>query len=411
MNAAPEATTVSSTPALWIGLIAADPAQRTHWLQGALSGLNAASRDASTPAELAWSIECQEASSLLADAVQAPAAEVLLVSGDAAQLAAVEARHRRSLDVRLDAADPRSLRQLIQALHAQRDFDRAGRYGAAAGALEIGAGSLVHGLQLPFGGLSMACMQASLLTRAAEGLSERGRVVWVALIAAGLKSMSPAGRRVRPMVAIAMQGWLYALSLRALGWHAGSVALGGALIGLWAAAQGLLLQWLLLGDALNTALQVLVDEAREWISLRLSVAALIGLWLGGYALVGAVAGLAAWRRRHQPQAPPALKLPMGTPPRVWRHSLAAAFAELRRPSLWLPIALVLAALAWAGQPAESLVFLALRALSVAFVLLVLLQRVDWVGVGDFWRRRGRYGPALAWHRAMQALRGPDGRDG
>lgn len=71
---------------------------------------------------------------------------------------------------------------------------------------------------------------------------------------------------------------------------------------------------------------------------------------------------------------------------------------------------MLAALAWAGQPDEALVWVALRALLVAWVLFVLVQRLDLAALPGGLRRLGLWGPAIAWRRALARLREAPPRD-
>ena len=66
-----------------------------------------------------------------------------------------------------------------------------------------------------------------IMTFAADGLGRRQRVVWVSLLAASLKSLSPTGNRLRPMLAIALQGIFYTTAISMLGWNIAGILLGG----------------------------------------------------------------------------------------------------------------------------------------------------------------------------------------
>lgn len=311
-------------------------------------------------------------------------------------------------DVSVDAGDPSALQKLRDVLVARRDFERVGWFGALAGGLEVSAGSVVHGARIPFGGLGMATAQAAVLTRAAQPLIDRGRVVWVALLSAAIKSLSPAGQRLRPMLAIAMQGWLYARALRLLGWNLGAVATGGFLMGMWAASQGLLMQWLLVGDALAIALGKLNEEVAGLLGLQApSLALLIAGWIAAHGAVVASGTVLAWRRGAR--ALEATRLPRWfSPPAIpsrrgWGATLLQAARDMLRPTFWVPILLILGALAWAGQPNETLLWVALRALLIAWVLFVLVQRVNLPALPARLRSLGMWGPAIAWRRALARL--------
>ncbi len=321
-------------------------------------------------------------------------------------LSALETRLGRAFDAHIDVQDPHALRAIQRLLENRADFERVGWFGAAAGALEVGAGSIVHGIKLPFGGLGMVSTQCVLLTQAAEGLRQPSRVAWVAQIAAGLKALSPAGQRIRPMVAIAMQGWLYALSLRIFGFNAISVVCAGALMGAWAGSQGVLLQWLLLGGEYLAALEKIVSELNRWLEIKqLSVPLILGLYVGVHAAGAGFAGLLAWRFRRRD--PDFSKLKRGalldfSHARTQSAWLRAGL-DLLKPSFWLPLAIILAALALAGRSAESLFWLAFRALTIAWLLFALLRRIPFERSAEWLRARGFSGPAHAWSRSLEIL--------
>lgn len=294
----------------------------------------------------------------------------------------------------------------------QADEARLAGYGLAGGAVEVGAGAIVHGIDLPLGGLAMVSAQCVLLTRAAEGLHERPRVAWVGLLAAGLKALAPAGRRLRPMLAIAMQAWAYALALKLFGWNRAAVIVGGLLMGAWSGAQGLLLQWLWIGSAWFAAAEKLVAGLAGWLGTAAPpLAVLLAVYLLLHALGVALVAALAWGRRADPvtlpaAAPSALQGLLA--PRAaegWFASSWRALPELLRPGFLAPLAIVLGALAAGGNEAEALFWIALRALTVCWLLCVLLRRVDPHGLTVMLQRRGWQAPARLWERVLALLRG------
>ncbi len=309
-------------------------------------------------------------------------------------------------DTAIDASADNAEQAMLDVVAAHRDFERVGLFGAFAGGLEVSAGAVVHGANLPFGGLGMATAQAALLTRAAEPMSDRARVVWVALLSAAIKSLSPAGQRIRPMIAIAMQGWLYSRALRMFGWNLPAVASGGFLMGAWACSQGVLLQWLLVGDALIDALRILAEEAAAFLGTTAPpLAALLILWIVAHGSVVATGTALAWRRRFEdlPDRVIAFGVMQPSLDRRWRQTLVHALRELLRPAFWLPLLLILGALAWSGQPQQSLVFVALRAILIGLVLMILVQRMNLSGLPERLQKLGHWGPALAWRQALARL--------
>ncbi|MGQ0801099.1 MAG: ATP-binding protein [Pseudomarimonas sp.] len=332
-----------------------------------------------------------------------PAAVLVVVNTRRLQQVSLLLGQRFDVTINVTQAD--AMQRLRDVLIARRDFERVGWFGALAGAIEVGAGSVVHGAKLPMGGLGMATTQAAVLTRAAQPMVDRSRVAWVAVLSAAIKSLSPAGQRLRPMLAIVMQGWLYARALRVFGWNLAGVMVGGFLMGVWAGSQGLLTQWLLFGDALTTALQTVNQEATTMLGLptpRLWV--VIATWLALHGGVVATGTALAWRRPLQASTGKGLPgwfVPLSMPKRRrWGAALLHGFRDMLRPTFWVPLLLIIAALAWAGQSRESLIWVALRAMLIAWVMFVLVQRLDLPAMPGKLRQLGMWGPAIAWRRAL-----------
>lgn len=340
------------------------------------------------------------------EALLALAPAAIIIGVRAENLAAVEARIGRRFEAQVSSDDPRALATLKRLLETRADFERIGWFGAAAGALEVGAGSIVHGIKLPFGGLGMVSTQCLLLTQAAEGLRQPSRVAWVAQIASGLKALSPAGQRIRPMVAIAMQGWLYALAVRVLGWNLIGVLAAGLLMGTWAGAQGLLLQWLLVGAEYFKALEKISTELGRWLHVaNFSVIKLMAIYVGLHAGGVAIAAALAWRLRRRDPDFSKLKRAalLNFEPAGNRSVATRAFLDLMKPSFWLPLLIILGALALAGSSTESLFWLAFRALTIAWILFALLRRIPFERAAQWLAARGFTGPAHAWSRSMEIL--------
>ena len=92
----------------------------------------------------------------------------------------------------------------------QKDHtDRVGTYAANLSLIEVGLGSVVHGLKLPFGGQVLSINQCVILSHAARrlGINAKTGVFTISTIAATLKSLSPAGNKLGPMLSISMQGF------------------------------------------------------------------------------------------------------------------------------------------------------------------------------------------------------------
>jgi hypothetical protein len=308
----------------------------------------------------------------------------------------------RKFDLCIPATAPDALAQLNRACADFGEWTRVGLFGGAAGGLEMTVGAALHAAQIPLRGLAMSSLQAAMMVFAGAGLGSPGRVVWVPFISGGLKALSPAGNRVRPMLAIVMQGLLFGASVQVLGWNFFALGLGGALVGTWAALQGILLQYLLLGSELVSA----YDTVVLWLADRWQVTApslpwLVVLWAVLHALVAGGVALAAWKLRQPPAAlrqvleREHISAPPPSVPAGWRR-----LRDFGHWQFWLPFLLVAAILLGSGRPWSAVAWLALRFLAVGCVLIALLSLLRPARWAEQLRRRGWWGPALAFSGAL-----------
>ncbi|MCW5550414.1 MAG: hypothetical protein KIT44_15735, partial [Opitutaceae bacterium] len=316
---------------------------------------------------------------------------------------AIEEKLGQRFDLRIDAGAPEALTRLQRACADYGEWTRIGLFGGAAGGIEMTAGSALHAAKVPLRGLMLSSLQGAMMTFTGFGLAQPGRVIWVPFISAGLKALSPAGNRLRPMLAICAQGALYGAAVQALGWNFLGVTLGGALIGAWAATQGFVLQYLLLGGELVKAYDTMV----LWLAEHWRIAApglpwLIGAWALLHALAAGGVTATAWRLRAPPKKLRDLieretaRVNEANPspaarPSKWRRVLR----DFSRWQFWLPLLVVSAIMLAAGRSWEAVAWLLLRFLAVGFVLLALVSLLKPARWAAQLRRRGWWGPALA----------------
>lgn len=351
-------------------------------------------------------------------ALTAAAPRIVVVAVRAGYVSQIEARLGRRFDLWFAASHPDTPEKLRAACAEVGEWTQVGLWGGASGTIEMTLGSALHSMKVPLRGAALCALQAATLTFASARMNPPGRVAWVAYVSAGLKAFSPGGGRVRPMVAIALQGSLFSAAVQVLGWNFLSVALGGAAIGAWAALQGFLLQYLLLGDDLLAAYAKVVRWlADTWQITAPSMAVLLGIWAVFHALLAAGAALTAWRLRAPPQAlrrilenesaPAAPSLWAGCPhPAPPQHrSLPQRVArEFARWHFWVPLVVVAAVLLAAGRPWESVAWLAVRFVAVGAVLFALLSLFQPAAFAARLRRWGWWGPATALSSAFARRR-------
>jgi hypothetical protein len=133
--------------------------------------------------------------------------------------------------------------------------ERVPTLAAIMAAVEILLGSILHGLRIPFGGNFLSLVQSCFLTVAARAGRSRMQSVkmpfYVSSISSCLKSLSPAGNKLGPMLSIWMQGALFSSGVAVFGKNPVGTAIGGALLSLWAFVQPVLTLYLFFGSSLN----------------------------------------------------------------------------------------------------------------------------------------------------------------
>jgi hypothetical protein len=328
---------------------------------------------------------------------------LLIAAASAEQAAAFEQRTGWRFDVRVGADDPDAAEKIRRATADFGEWTRLGLWGGAAGGIEVSVGSLLHAAVVPLRGLALSSTQAAVMTFASAELSQPGRVLWVPLISAGLKAFSPGGGRVRPMLAISVQGALYSGTVQMLGWNVVGVALGGALVGAWAALQGFFIQYLLLGEELTRAYdRVVAWLASTWHLTAPSLPLVIASWAFLHAAAAAFAASAARRVRRPPAVLQRALADSAAPAKAAHYASRARRIgrEFLRWQLWLPLAVVSAVMLASGRAWEDVLWLALRFLALALVTLALLSLVQPAWIARHLRRRGWWGPAAAFDRAM-----------
>ena len=320
----------------------------------------------------------------------------------------IEEKLGQKFDRVIDAGDPDALAQLENICDDFGEWTRIGLFGGASGMIEAGLGSALHAAKIPFRSTFLSALQGAMMVFAGFGLTQPGRVMWVSFISSGLKALSPAGSRLRPMLAIFAQGFLFGSTVQLLGWNMIAIAVGGMLIGLWAALQGFFLEYLMLGNDMIQA----YDSAVLWLGHQWHVQAPgLPVLLGGWALIHgticAATCIGAWRLQQPPaairrileqEATGAVVAAQGA--QATRAARWARLLEFTRWKFWLPLVIVAGILLAGGSSWERVGWLTLRFVAVGFVLMAgvsLLRPARWSSV---LRRNGWWGPALAFNDAF-----------
>ena len=248
---------------------------------------------------------------------------------------------------------------------------------------EIGLGSLGHGLKIPLTGQLLSLNQLGFLLNAVnrDGL-KKSATFEISTISAILKSFSPAGQKLGPMLSIAMQGFLFWLGITLFGLNIFGQCVGAVLLALWAFIQPLVTLALIYGFDLSKLSQFYVDKVKDdysFLALSLLYA------LGAVVVIKVVLALTMtilsrfFGKKIQlltsEQASKYLKLVSVAQSQT--SPLKAALKDMIRPLFLMSFALMLIFL-WQSNGSFGLkMWMGLRPLATAFVIFYLL-RSPWV---------------------------------
>ena len=334
-----------------------------------------------------------------------PAIIIVAIREDSRQ--DLEIRLGQKFDLEIKAKEDRALERLCSLSSSAKDWQRIGRFGAAAGAIEISLGSVLNATKIPFRGVPMSIIQAVVLFFAGSKLTRPWLVIWVSYISAALKTLSPAGNRFRPMIAIAMQGSLFGLWLRVLGWNMAGVTVGAMFVGIWAGLQGFIFQYLLLGNRLIDA----YGELKLWFYENFGITIVsLPLLVGVYAITigvlsGVTAGFFYWRKRPPEMLDRALgKLNSRRQKNRYAENkwMKRLLLEYRQKAFWVPLLFVSLILMLSGSSTAELAGLPLRAagiIAVLFVITSVLKPGKWI---QQLRKYGFWGAAITLGRILDS---------
>jgi hypothetical protein len=299
--------------------------------------------------------------------------------------------------------------------------DRLGRDAGLLAATELGLGSLLHALQIPLAGHLLSLNQIAILTRHTRGTraepGARGGPAALSAIAAVLKSLSPAGKKLTPMLAISAQGLLFNLGTLALGRNALGAMLGALLSSAWAFVQPVLLYWLLFGDVLLRGAEVLYRRTQE--AFHFDRGDLIVV-VSALAAIKAVAALGvswtAWRmgeqgfERYQAKlkgagaAGRARMLAATSGAFSSREAALAAARDLVRPGFVLSLVAVSVFFVWSEASVSEWIWGLLRPVALGFVLYFAVRVIPWDHALIRLERAGWTGMSRSFRAAIRALR-------
>jgi hypothetical protein len=185
-------------------------------------------------------------------------------------------------------------------MEESKKVEIVGHYGATLSLIEIGLGSLLHAFKIPFSGVLLSLNQGYILCRAAIVSKDIPKNSWttysISNVAAVLKSLSPAGKKLGPMLSLSMQGLLFNLGIVIFGINPIGLCIGISLLSVWTFLQPLITYYLFFGKELFSAIEYLYDKTLPYHGLKPD--ALMWIFLGvvmAKMFAAIILAVIAWR--------------------------------------------------------------------------------------------------------------------
>ncbi len=145
-----------------------------------------------------------------------------------------------------------------------KEVEVLGDFAATLSLIEVGLGSFLHGFHVPFAGVFLSLNQGYLLVRAStdDRVPPRSWIPYqISNVAAVLKSFSPAGKKLGPMLSLSMQGLLFNIGTFIFGETLFGLSVGMVLLSFWGFCQPVLTYYLFFGADLFRALEYMLEKS------------------------------------------------------------------------------------------------------------------------------------------------------
>jgi hypothetical protein len=269
---------------------------------------------------------------------------------------------------------------------SELQFENVGKRAALLSLIEISLGSLIHAMHVPFGGHVLSLNQGLLLSRAAIDFQNSRSVLYISNSAAILKSLSPAGKTLGPMLAISVQGHLFWLGIVTFGNRFLGHALGMVLLSLWGFIQPIGIYLIIYGDALLEMISFYRGELNRlftvsdellWVLLFsiVTIKCVLGIvvaWFSNYRLTSDFSDrYQQWIRTKQKSTP----MPGAIKANSTQHKnhFYAALQDLKSPAFLASWAFMILFFTFKTSSKVQLIWEILRPIAIAYLIFLMMR--------------------------------------
>lgn len=272
------------------------------------------------------------------------------------------------------------------------DTEEIGKQAAILSLVEIGLGSLLHSFRIPLSGHILSINQIALISRATFQLKSLKAPLQISIISSLLKSLSPAGKKLTPMLAIAAQGLCYYLGIFFFGINYFGLFFSVLLSSLWAFVQPILFIYLLFGkNSLSVAdyflheFEKFYPHADQLIIRTLIVFLLLKFILAISISIFAIKMSDSDFNKYQK----AMILKIKAKPASNHSAIVLALKDLLNPVFLISFFMTIAFFIFSQSPAMTLnIWIFLRPLAIGFILFYIIRVYSFDKLSSFLLRKG-----------------------
>ncbi len=272
------------------------------------------------------------------------------------------------------------------------EIKSVGKYAASLSLIEIGLGSLLHAASIPLAGQVLSINQIAILSRASFQLKSRNVSLKISLISSLLKSLSPAGKKLTPMLAILMQGFLYSVGVTLFGVNTVGLLMATILSSAWAFIQPLIMLYLLFGKDLLEVLKYFQKEFSFLSHIEPSlIVKIVILTFALKVIVAYVVSRYLVKMSEKEFEKFQLKLTVQAKPKQKKYSsnqLFNAFMDLSQPLFIISYILTAIFLYDTRTDNVSIVWTLLRPITIGVLIFYLVRICPMENVVEFLEKRG-----------------------
>lgn len=252
-----------------------------------------------------------------------------------------------------------------------------GEHAAFLSLIETGLGSLLHGLRIPLSGQFLSLNQIAFMARISSKSKSKEAPLQISVISSLLKSLSPAGKKLTPMLAILAQGFFFSAGLTLFGMNIFGFIIASLLSAVWAFVQPVLIIYLIFGKDFLNVVEYFNKEISKVIHFELKW--LLPLFVG-FVLIKLIAGVAvcfvAIRAKEEQFDRWQSKLIHEIKPKEQKNvssPLVMALKDLMTPLFLISLGLTAAFFIFSESTHVQLIWGLLRPIAVGFILFYLVR--------------------------------------